>query len=101
MTVSTSFEPSTAAGHAGTTLPASGVHERGGAGDVDEANKPTKQARIMAFLEHEDDTHPLHFQDGDFDSLELHEYKFEEESDEGAATNVASDNVLQRLCVSS
>ena len=99
MTVSTSFEPSTAAGHAGTTLPASGVHERGGAGDVDEANKPTKQARIMAFLEHEDDTHPLHFQDGDFDSLELHEYKFEEESDEGAATNVASDNVLQRLCV--
>ena len=29
----------------------------------------------------------------------MHEYEFEEESDEGAATNVASDNVLKRLCV--
>ena len=100
MTVSTGFEPSTASGHAGTASPASGVHGREGASDVEEANRPTKQTRIMAVFEHEDDTHPLHFQDGDVDSLELHEYEIEEEkNDEGAAANVASDNVLKRLGV--
>jgi len=98
LTMPSSSEPSSASGHAGTTLPASGVHGREGASDVDEA-RPTKQARIMAVYEHEDDTHPLHFQDGDVDTLELHEYEMDEESCDGAATDVASDNVLKRLSV--
>jgi hypothetical protein len=99
LTMPSSSEPSSASGHAGTSLPASGVHGREGASDVDEANRPTKQARIMAVFEHEDDMHPLHFQDGDVDTLELYEYEMEEESCEGAATDVASDNVLKRLSV--
>ena len=99
MAMPSSSEPSSASGHAGTTLPASGVHGREGASDVDEANRPTKQARIMAIFEHEDDTHPLDFQDGDVDTLELHEYEMEDEYWEGAATDVASDNVLKRLSV--
>ena len=57
MTASTGFEPSSASGHVGTALPASGVHGREGASDVEEANRPTKQARIMAVFVHEDDTH--------------------------------------------
>ena len=65
-----SSEPSSASGHAGTSLPASGVHGREGASDVDEANRPTKQARIMAVFEHERMTCILlHFQDGDVDTL--------------------------------
>ena len=99
MTMPSSSEPSSASGHAGTTVPASGVHGREGASDVDEANRPTKQARIMAIFEHEDDTHPLDFQDGDVDTLELHEYEMEDEYWEGAATDVASDNILKRLSV--
>ena len=54
MAMPSSSEPSSASGHAGTSLPASGVHGREGASDVDEANRPTKQARIMAIFEHED-----------------------------------------------
>ena len=54
LTMPSSSEPSSASGHAGTTLPGCGVHGREGASDVDEANRPTKQARIMAIFEHED-----------------------------------------------
>ena len=92
-------EPSSSSGHAVLASPIPGVHGREGATDLDEANRPTKQARIMAIFEHEDDVHPLHFQDGDVDTMELHEYEFEDEADGVATTIVASQDILKRLSV--
>ena len=98
MAISPGFDPSSASGSLPSTLSTHGVHGREGTEDVDEANRPPKQARIMAVFEHEDDIHPLHFEDADVDSLELYDYECDEE-DEGASTNVASDDIIKRLCV--
>ena len=75
-------------------------HGREGTEDAHAANRPPKQAHIMAVFEHEDDTHPLYIKDADVDSLELYDYECDEgdEGDEGASTDVASDDVIKRLC---
>ena len=97
MEISSGVDPSSASGSMPSTLPAHGVYGREGTEDVDEANRPPKQARIMAVYEHEDDTHPLHFEDADVDSLELYDNEYEcDEENEGAATNVASEDIIKR-----
>ena len=96
--MSTGMESSSPSGSAPSTLPTSGVHERD-VENLDEASRPMKQARIMAVFEHEDDTHPLHFEDVDVDNLELYEYECDDDENEGAASSVASNDVIKRLCV--
>ena len=98
MAISPGVDPSSASGSMPSTLPTHGVHGREGTGDADEANRPPKQARIMAVFEHEDDTQPLYFEDADVGSLELYDYGCGE-GDEGASTDAASDDVIKRLCV--
>ena len=77
----------------------SGVHGREPTDEATEASRPMKYPRIMAVFEHEDDTHALHFEDAEVDNLEMYEYECDEKDDEGASPELATSDVLKRLCV--
>eukprot|EP00435_Cladocopium_sp_Y103_P039006 s2275_g10.t1 len=53
----------------------------------------------MAVFEHEDDTHALHFKDAEVDNLELYEYEYADECEQGVIDETAPDDVVKRLCV--
>eukprot|EP00435_Cladocopium_sp_Y103_P038717 s1683_g10.t1 len=93
------LEQSTASGSAGPPLPAPGVHAQESTGDVEEATRPPKYPRIMAVFEHEDETYVLHFEDAEVDNLEMYEYEYADECEQGMTDEFAPDDVLKRLCV--
>ena len=71
------------------------VHSRETA--AEESERPSKQPRIFAVFEHEDDEHLTTFKDDDVDELESYDLSLDDELD-AASDEVSDASLLKQLC---
>ena len=63
----------------------------------EESERPSKQARILAFFEHEDAEHPTTFDDCEVDELEAYDFSLDEELN-NKSDDVSDAALLKQLC---
>ena len=79
----------------GTSTSSGAVHSRESASE--ESERLPKHARISAVFEHEDDEHPMPFEDGDVDELESYDWSLDDEMERGS-DDVSDTALLKQLC---
>ena len=80
--------------------PSAAVHPRRDESAVAEDERPAKHPRIMQFLglQHEDDSHPTHFQDLEVDELEAYDFQLEDEVDNDDDVSSTNADMIKQLC---